>query len=328
MGEIGSFVVVGTGAIAHGFMRAVGDVPGCRVIAVCDLSLDKARRFADRYGIDLAFDDANAMLDRVSPSCAYIATTVNAHAALSETCIEHGVGVLCEKVMFRGSAEAERVFALSERRRVFAMEAFWSRFLPANRAARQWIVDGRIGEPVFAHAQISAYTPDRTNRYYDPSLGGGVAHDLTGYAYGLTDMMLGHLGRTPVIDGVHATWSDSGVDTSNRIVMHVGDVWCTLDTTCLTQVDQRLEIGGSNGCSVVVPNPHFADEALLYDRNHEVLERFRDDGDVDGHSWQIRESIDMIRRGNVESPVVPHAFTMRYAKVCDMVEATRGERRP
>lgn len=318
-----SFVIIGTGGIAHSFMRAIQDVSQCRVVAVSDRSADKARAFAQQYGIEQSFDNTDAMLEQTSPMCAYIATTVNAHAELSELCIRHGVNVLCEKVMFRNSAEARRVFSLSEQRHVFAMEAFWSRFLPANRTAAQWITDGLIETPVFAHCQIYAYIPDRTNRYYNPALGGGVARDLTGYAYGITDMMLASLGQVPVIDAVHSTWSDSGVDTSNQVIMHIGDVPCTLVTTCLTQVDQRLEIAGTNGRRIVVPHPHYASEALLFDRDGSLLEHFRDDSTIDGHAYQIREMIDMIGRGSIESPVVSHAFTTRYAQLCDLIDNSR-----
>ena len=172
------FAIMGAGGIANRFCDAVNLVPDCEICAVASKSMDRARDFAVRNHLPAAYDSYEKMLEAEKPDAVYIAVTTDAHYALSMLCMEHNTPVLCEKAMFRTKKEAEDVFALSEGKGVFAMEAMWSRFLPPVNKARDWLASGLIGEPLFAETGVGfSATRNPENRYFNPDLGGGASYD-------------------------------------------------------------------------------------------------------------------------------------------------------
>ena len=88
--------LIGCGFFARNHMHAWADLPGARVVAVCDMDPAKARAFADEFGAE-AFTDAAAMLAAVRPDVADIATTVPSHRALVELAARHAGAVICQK---------------------------------------------------------------------------------------------------------------------------------------------------------------------------------------------------------------------------------------
>ena len=123
--------IMGAGAIANRFCKAVSLLPDCEVCAVASKSMSRARDFANRNNIKRYYDSYEEMLETEELDCVYIAVTPNDHYRLTMMCIERKVPVLCEKAMFCNSMEAHNVFELARKNNVFVMEALWSRFLTA-----------------------------------------------------------------------------------------------------------------------------------------------------------------------------------------------------
>ena len=313
------FVVMGAGNIAHRFCRAVREAPGCRVAAVASKSMERANRFARELDIPAAYDSYEEMLRCEKPDCAYIATTCDSHYALAMLCLDHGTPVLCEKAMFVNGAEAGRCFERAEQLGVFAMEALWSRFLPAIQAARGWVREGRIGEPVFAEMGIGfPAPPDMENRYFNPRLGGGAANDLTVYGCQLLTWVLDR-----PVDRAHVevTPAPSGVDATELVLMRLGGVPAVIKSSLMTRVEENLVVYGTAG-RIVVPHPHYGKEATLYDNDGTEAERFVDDGTRDGFTYEIEEVVRCVRAGKPESDVVPHASTLACARLFDRIHAS------
>ena len=87
---------------------------------------------------------------------------------LTELCIRYGIPVLCEKALTGSSEEAERIFRLAEEKKIFVMEGVWSLFLPANRKAREWLREGRIGKLAVSNVEIGFTAPkNKENRYFN-----------------------------------------------------------------------------------------------------------------------------------------------------------------
>lgn len=94
------WAIIGPGRIAHRFVDAVHRLPGACLLA------------------DEAIDGV------------YIATPHWSHAGFVRECLLAGKAVLCEKPLAPKLALAGELAALSQARRVFLMEAFWTRLLP------------------------------------------------------------------------------------------------------------------------------------------------------------------------------------------------------
>ena len=317
------FAILGAGKIARHFCDAAALVEGCEVAAVGSKSLERAEALAREKGIPAAYDSYKELLLREKPDCAYISTTCDSHFDIAMLCAACGVPVLCEKAMFTGSREAETFFRESRARGVFAMEALWSRFLPANLKAREWVAAGRIGRPVLAEMNIGfAAPPSPDNRYFSPALGGGASYDLTVYALQLTTWVLDRgIARAQVA----AVPASTGVDETNVALLTLeGGVPAVVKSSLRAPLEDRLVVYGTEG-RLSVPHPHFASEAALLAPDGTETEHFQDTQTENGFTYEIQEVMDRVRRGALESPVVPHSSPLACARIFDQIKNALAE---
>lgn len=314
------FAIMGAGGISRQFCDAVSRVEGCEVIAIASRTKEHAEAFAKENGIKAAYGGYEQMLKEEKPDCVYIAVVVSAHYELSMLCLDYRVPVLCEKAMFSCSAHAREVFGRSAELKVFVMEALWSRFLPAFNKAKQWLMEGRIGEPAFLDIGIGFVAPpDKNNRYFNAKLGGGVAMDITVYAYELTTYLISQKIEEMKVSAI---FGETGVDVTDQIGIRFENMLATLNTSFVGVMEERLEIFGDKG-RIIVPNPHFSSEAFLYDEKKELREHFKDEVTKNGFVYEIKEVIECIRRGEIESPTVPHSTTIECAELFDRIMECR-----
>lgn len=316
------WAILGAGNIAAKFADAVRRVPGCETAAVASRSQERADAFARSQGIPAAYGDYAQMLQEVRPDAAYIAVTTNAHAALTRLCIEQGVPVLCEKAMFMSSAEAAETLVFANERGVFVMEAMWARFLPAVQEMKRRLDAGVIGQPRFAELAIGWHAPTHPgNRFFDPAQGGGAAYDLLVYAYELADFFLGEELST---GEPHVLWTESGVDGTESVTLRYADCLADLSASIETNLEERCVICGTQG-RLYMPKPHMS-EGFVCIKSDGTQENWRDTQTVNGFVYEVEEVVRCVQQGLAESPVVPHALTLRCARLFDRIMNTRENR--
>ena len=237
--------IIGTGTIAGLFAADLGLLPRARIAAVYSRSLEKARGFAGRFGQAKAYDDEAVFLSDPAIEAVYVATPNHLHAAQALRAIAVGKPVLIEKPIALASADVEAIARAAAERGVFAMEALWSRFLPAVRRAREQIAAGRIGKVRRIRADLSYLHPeDPGSRFFDPALGGGAAFDLGVYPLSLTLHLLGEP------QAVSGSWiaADTGVDRRSSFRLGyptaVAELSCGFDCNGVNRLLVEGERGG------------------------------------------------------------------------------------
>lgn len=317
------FGVLGAGRISNKFCDAVGRIEGAEVAAIASKSLERAQAFAAANAIPAAYDDYVRMIEEVKPDAVYIGVTTNAHYELVMLCLELGVPILCEKPMFTDMEQAKTALAKAAEKKVFLMEAMWSRFLPAIKKAKQWVDEGRIGTPTSSNLTIAnLMNKDPEDRFYSAALGGGSAYDLGVYGYDITTFILGDISIDQVEE--FSIWSNTGVDIENHVVMRYLNAIATFDSSFISVMDERLIVCGDDGM-LIVPFSHYATEAFLYDRHRNLVEHFKDEETVNGFVYEIMEAMQCIREGKLESPVITHQDTIASTLLYDKVNAHKPE---
>ncbi len=187
--------ILAPGYIAHKFTSALHLSTRQKVVAVGSRTAERARAFADEYGIPGAYGSYAQLVADPAVQIVYVASPHSEHAAQALLAIEAGKHVLVEKSFTRNAREARRVVDAARRQGVAVMEAMWMRFLPHTDVVRQLLADGVLGEletVVADHGQ--RLDPNEVPRLHDPRIAGGALLDLGIYPVSFASFVLGRPG--------------------------------------------------------------------------------------------------------------------------------------
>lgn len=312
------FAIIGAGGIAGHFADAVKLMEGVEVAAVGSKSEERAKAFAEKNGIEKYYGNYEEMLLEVKPDAVYIATTPNFHYDNTMLCLERGIPVLCEKAAYRSEEEAARVIETAKEKGVFVMEALWTRFLPTLKTAKAWLEKGGIGDVVSFYSNVGgAFDRNAAKRNFDPALSGGCMYDLTCYSYDIADYFFG---KETEIEEIKAVFDDTGVDLDVTLKLKYGNVTSVQENSMVRELQEDLCIVGTAG-KIVIPHPHWGNDAYLYDAEGKEIEHFHADVE-NGFVFEIGETVACVKDGALESTVVPHELTLRAARLYDTIKAT------
>nr|WP_291663223.1 MULTISPECIES: Gfo/Idh/MocA family oxidoreductase [unclassified Bosea (in: a-proteobacteria)] len=252
--------IMGTGAIAGLFAADLGLLPQARIVAVHSRSFQKAQGFAARFGAAAYMDEA-AFLADPAVEAVYVATPNHLHAVQALRAIAAGKPVLIEKPVALSSDDVDAIAQAARERDVFAMEALWSRFLPAVDAASEQIAAGRIGALRRIRADLSYRHPEEAgSRFFDPTLGGGAAFDLGVYPLSLTLHLLGE----PRSVGGRWFAAASGVDLRSEFRLTYPEAIAELSCGFDRDGSNRFLIEGTNG-ALLLEAPFLKVQRLRFD---------------------------------------------------------------
>ena len=208
--------VLGTGGIARAFATALMDTPGAVLAAVGSRSMDSAEAFASSFGGPTCYGTYQALADAPDIDIIYIGTPHPLHAQNALLALDGGKAVLCEKPFTMNLREAEQVVARAREKKLFLMEAMWTRFMPALAEVRRIIDSGLIGVVGQVHADFGfAATRDPEHRVNKRELGGGALLDLGIYPLSISCALLGPVASVQA----QAVLSEGGVDLSTGWTM-------------------------------------------------------------------------------------------------------------
>lgn len=213
-GKIFRWGIWGTGTIASSFAADIALSDDMEIASICSRTAESANQFQLRYGAQKIYTDPADFLRNPDIDAVYIATPNATHVSQTLAAIAAGKPCLTEKPLSIDAKGAAQIEQASKEHQVFTMEAMWSRFLPAIKAAKDHIDAGRIGHVTHIEADLSYFrAEDAKNRFFDPQLGGGAAFDLGVYPVSLTLYFLG------LPDSIQGSWkaSKTGVDLRTHI---------------------------------------------------------------------------------------------------------------
>ena len=185
--------IIGNGGISNAHMdgyKALGD--RVEVVACCDINFEKAKSYAERYGVKNCYDNCYDMLAENELDAVSVCTWNSAHAECTIAALNAGCHVLCEKPMAMSTEEALAMQAAAEKNGKLLMLGFVRRHGSDARTAVDPISKGYLGDIYYAKASYLRRCGFPGGWFGDKSRsGGGPLIDLGVHVIDLSRYVMG-----------------------------------------------------------------------------------------------------------------------------------------
>jgi predicted dehydrogenase len=346
--------VIGTGVIASQFAEDLRSQHGVCVQAVLSRDEKRAREFGARVGVaseEFCTNDFAGFASAID--VVYIATPHTDHVDDALRCLRAGLHVLVEKPLALTAEGAAAVFAEASSRRLFAMEAMWTRFIPGLCAAKCHVAPrpsashqhacslsirlfplaafveasaaaqrgeiGRVQHIRIDHGFDGSSAPPRLT---DPQLAGGAWWDLGSYSISCSHAMLGRpRGEASVVCAAVTEQHTTGVDATTEGELSFTDASGSASfrvSLADGAAKNTLVAIGSEG-SIVIHAPFHHPSAFSVNGTRHVFP-------LRGHGlwYQAAEVERCIARGELQSPSCTWDESRRWASALEQVAAKAG----
>ena len=189
--------VLGAGAWARGaHLPGYRRDPRCRVVAIADTEIDRARQAAREFDIPDVVSDPHELFRRRDIDAIDVCTPSHTHFELAWAALEAGKHVLCEKPVAYDFRDTRRARDLARSKGLKTKVGLTFRYSPAMRYMRELVADGFIGTPfIFNGYEQNSQWLDPMNplRQVDPDADQSVLQVSSLEGYGAPIIDLAHL---------------------------------------------------------------------------------------------------------------------------------------
>ena len=315
--------ILGAGAIAATVSVDIAATPGNVLHAVGARDAERAAAFATAYGVARSYGSYAELLADPDVDVVYIATTHGQHRDHALLALRAGKPILVEKAFTLNAAQAREVVTEARARRLFCMEAMWTRLNPLIRRAVDVAQSGRIGDVVGVRADLSRRFPfDPQHRLYDLATGGGALLDLGVYPATVAWLFLGRPETVQAVGSLSATGSDITAAVQwGYPDGRVAQLYCS----AAGGSPLAALITGTTGWISIEPRIHRPARLVVHDTNgDEVISAQDQPGN--GYALEVLEVERCLRAGATESPLVPLDETVAILEVLDEARRQLGVR--
>jgi dihydrodiol dehydrogenase / D-xylose 1-dehydrogenase (NADP) len=309
--------ILGTGGIAKKFVEGLAPLADAKVTAVGSRTQAAADDFGATYGIPHRHGSYAALMADPDVDVVYVATVHPLHYENTLGCLEAGKAVLCEKPFTINVRQLEKLVALARKKKLFLMEAMWTRYFPALVKVRSLLAEGALGDVRQVQADFGIQVKfDPKSRMYDPELGGGALLDLGVYPVSLASMVFGEV---PVRIGSTVALGRTGVDEQSVLaVEYSGGRMAALSCSTRFTSPQEAHILGTNG-RIRIHRPWWFPGKItvsLAGKEDETLDLpYRGNG----YTHEAIEVMECLRTGKLESGVMPLEESLRIMRTLDVI---------
>ena len=312
--------VVGAGWIAERAAVTLNGLEGFRPYAIGSRSLEKARAFAAKWGIERAYGSYSEVVDDPEVDLLYVATPHSHHFEITKKALEKGKPCLVEKAFMANKAQAQVIVDLARRNKVFLAEAIWTRYQPVVEMVRGLIRDGRIGTPRLITATLG-YSMGNKERIMRADLCGGALLDLGVYALNFVRMFC----DAPIVSiRSQCVKSDTGMDLSNAISIILGNgVLANVQSSASCVGDNIGVIAGTEG-NLIIDNINNPQRITVNGPDRVFVEEIPVPKQITGYEYQFVACRDAIAAGLLEPPQMPLDETLYIMELMDGLRAEWG----
>lgn len=326
------FGVVGSNFITDWVIEGAREDERFELAAIYSRTRERGEEFAAKHNIPHVFTSLEEMAASDKVDAIYIASPNYAHAEQSILCMNHGKHILCEKPMAANAREARAMSEAAHRNGVTLMEAMKSTLHPNFRA----VVENmhRIGTPRRYFASFCQYS-SRYDKFkegiilnaFRPEFANGAMMDIGVY----TLYPLVALFGKPQSISAQGILLSSGVDGQGAVNMQYDGMNATVLYSKIANSHLPAEIEGEDG-NIMIDRIQTPTHIRFVARQapasgHEK----RSEGEVlsieENHNeyyYEIKEFIDLIEQGRIESDINSHDCSISTLEIIDEVRRQLG----
>jgi len=250
--------LVGCGKVGHLHAAALKSLPESEFVAVCGRTLEKAKSFAEKYGVS-AFTDTREMLAKSKAEAICVCTPHPEHAEPTIAAAKAGVHALVEKPLSSTLEDCDAMLAAARENKTIISTICQRRFYPPCQRIRRAIDEGKIGKPALGIATIFGW---RDEAYYksDPWRGswklegGGV---LVNQSPHQLDLLTWYMGEIDEVFGYWANLNHPYIEVEDTAIAVVrfkngglGNI--VVSNSQNPALNARVSVHGTSGASVGV----------------------------------------------------------------------------
>ena len=318
--------ILGTGNIAHQFAADLSLLPEAELWAVGSRTQASADAFGDAFRIPHRYASYAELVEDPLLDVVYVATPHPFHYEHTMLALRAGVPVLCEKPFALNARQASDMIRVAGQKRLFLMEAMWTRFIPAIVRVRELLEDGTIGEPRLFSADLGfANRYDPASRFFDPVLGGGALLDLGVYPISMSFMVFGKPQRVSSL----ASFAPTGVDRQSGYAFTYPDgQLAVLHSSLDVETPSEADIVGTKG-TIHLDKPMHHPQRIALRRSGQSPEQFDLSFPGNGYQFEAQEVMRGLRQGHpLESSAMPLHESLEIMQTMDAIREQWGLRYP
>lgn len=292
-------------------------MPHARLSALWSRRAEPAAAFAGEFG-----GEACASFDALLASgidALYIATVQDSHADYAIAALQAGLHVLCEKPATINRAQLERVLDAARRANRLFMEAMKPPFYPLYVKLRAHLAAEPVGEIglVRAGCSVPGVPDDHPSLSFDHA--GGALLDIGIYEMFLAVDWLGAPREVQTLGRLGPTGVDTFASLNSLHERGIAQLFCGLD---LHGKGDALLMGTRGHVTIHEPwwNPSRATVRYADGRVVELDAPF----EGGGLNYETAHFCELIRAGELESPLMPHSKSLQMIEMADAARAALG----
>lgn len=323
--------IVSAGKISHDFVNALATWPQelHQVVAVSARKQADAAAFAKLHGIGKSYEGYEAVAKDADVDVVYIGAINPTHYEIGLMMLDHGKHVLCEKPLCMNEGQAKALLEHAKQKKLFFMEAIWSRFFPAYIHLKDRIDAGDLGEIKEVNVEFGFLLSD-VDRLRMKALGGGTVLDLGVYTI---QVSLWAFRAAPVKVVAKGQLNEEGVDMAMEAELHFpGGGVAKIRTSGLQKLGNKAVIRGTKGsltlhdfwCSISLTDIDGSHKEFSLPK---AKHHFNFPNSC-GLRFEAEEVRKCIADGKLESTSVPHSESLRIARIQDEIRKQIGVQFP
>ncbi len=240
--------IIATGWIAEKAALTIQHMEGVTCHAVASRSFEKAKAFAQQWGIPNAYGSYSELITAPDIDLIYVGTPHSHHYDVTMEAIQHGKPCLVEKAFMANYEQSLAIVNAAREKKVFLAEAIWTRYQPIVQTIRDIISEGRLGDLRLLTASIGYSMGDKP-RIMRADLCGGALLDLG--VYGINFVRMFSDAKIERIES-QCMKSDTGMDLTNTISFNMaGGIMANIQSSACCVNDNQGTICGTEGYLIV-----------------------------------------------------------------------------